>query len=60
MNIFSSPFQRKILEEQLREGRVFTEYQQIPKKLVGVVFHSARLPDNQTRNRFIDVLPYEV
>ncbi|PIK45600.1 putative tyrosine-protein phosphatase non-receptor type 21 [Apostichopus japonicus] len=50
---------RKILEEQLREGRVFTEYQQIPKKLVGVVFHSARLPDNQTRNRFIDVLPYE-
>lgn len=50
---------RKILEEQLREGRVFTEYQQIPKKRVGILHHTAKLPDNQSRNRFIDVLPYE-
>lgn len=50
---------RKILEKQLREGQVFTEYEQIPKKRPGAVCYTASLPQNGTRNRFKDVLPYE-
>ncbi|XP_071509789.1 tyrosine-protein phosphatase non-receptor type 21-like [Diadema antillarum] len=50
---------RKILEKQLREGQVFTEYEQIPKKKAGAIYYTSRLPENAKRNRFKDVLPYE-
>nr|XP_054759367.1 tyrosine-protein phosphatase non-receptor type 21-like [Lytechinus pictus] len=50
---------RKILEKQLREGQVFTEYEQIHKKREGAVCYTSKLPENVNRNRFKDVLPYE-
>ncbi|XP_033624610.1 tyrosine-protein phosphatase non-receptor type 21-like [Asterias rubens] len=50
---------RKILEEHLRDGQVFTEYELIPKRRPGAIFYTAQLPDNEVRNRFKDVLPYE-
>ncbi|XP_011661487.1 tyrosine-protein phosphatase non-receptor type 21 [Strongylocentrotus purpuratus] len=50
---------RKILEKQLREGQVFTEYEQITKKREGAVCYTSKLPENVSRNRFKDVLPYE-
>ncbi|XP_022081283.1 tyrosine-protein phosphatase non-receptor type 21-like [Acanthaster planci] len=50
---------RKILEEHLKNGQVFTEYELIPKKRPNAIFYTAQLPDNEHRNRFKDVLPYE-
>ena len=52
--------QRKVLDQQLKEGQVFTEYQQIFKKRPDAIFYTAKLPENSPRNRFPDVLPYEV
>uniref|UniRef100_A0AAZ3P1E8 protein-tyrosine-phosphatase n=1 Tax=Oncorhynchus tshawytscha TaxID=74940 RepID=A0AAZ3P1E8_ONCTS len=49
----------KTLELKLEEERVFTEYEQIPKKRTDCVVATATLPDNGERNRFRDVVPYE-
>lgn len=49
----------KMLERKLEEDMVFTEYEQIPKKMVDGVFTTAILPENAERNRFRDVVPYE-
>lgn len=54
----SSP-QCKTLELKLEEERVFTEYEQVPKKRADCVLTTATLPDNAERNRFRDVVPYE-
>ncbi|XP_037101070.1 tyrosine-protein phosphatase non-receptor type 14-like [Syngnathus acus] len=47
------------LELKLEEERVFTEYEQVPKKRADGAVTTAALPDNAERNRFRDVLPYE-
>ncbi|XP_049612123.1 tyrosine-protein phosphatase non-receptor type 14 [Syngnathus scovelli] len=47
------------LELKLEEERVFTEYEQVPKKRADGAVTTAALPDNGERNRFRDVLPYE-
>ncbi|XP_029106793.1 tyrosine-protein phosphatase non-receptor type 14-like [Scleropages formosus] len=49
----------KLLERKVQEDRVFTEYEQIPKKKADCVVTTAMLPDNAERNRFRDVVPYE-
>eukprot|EP00063_Salmo_salar_P086046 XP_014060881.1 PREDICTED: tyrosine-protein phosphatase non-receptor type 14 [Salmo salar] len=49
----------KTLELKLEEERVFTEYEQIPKKRADCVVTTATLADNGERNRFRDVVPYE-
>ncbi|XP_036406016.1 tyrosine-protein phosphatase non-receptor type 14-like [Megalops cyprinoides] len=49
----------KLLERKLEEERVFTEYEQIPKKRADCVATTAVLPENAERNRFRDVVPYE-
>uniref|UniRef100_A0A4W3IJR6 Tyrosine-protein phosphatase non-receptor type n=1 Tax=Callorhinchus milii TaxID=7868 RepID=A0A4W3IJR6_CALMI len=49
----------KTLEIKLEEDMVFTEYEQIPKKMLDGVFTTATLPENAERNRFRDVIPYE-
>ena len=54
------PLQRKVLDQQLKEGQVFTEYQHIFKKRPDAIFYTAQLRENVPRNRFPDVLPYEV
>lgn len=51
--------QCQMLELKLEEERLFTEYEQIPKKKAKSIFTTATLPDNIERNRFRDVLPYE-
>ncbi|XP_039980656.1 tyrosine-protein phosphatase non-receptor type 14-like isoform X1 [Xiphias gladius] len=49
----------KTLELKLEEERVFTEYEQVPKKRANSVLTTATLPENTERNRFRDVVPYE-
>ncbi|XP_053737608.1 tyrosine-protein phosphatase non-receptor type 14-like isoform X2 [Synchiropus splendidus] len=49
----------KTLELKLEEERVFTEYEQVPKKRPDCVPTTATLPENTERNRFRDVVPYE-
>uniref|UniRef100_A0A3P8S0L8 protein-tyrosine-phosphatase n=1 Tax=Amphiprion percula TaxID=161767 RepID=A0A3P8S0L8_AMPPE len=49
----------KTLELKLEEERVFTEYEQVPKKRSDCVLTTATLPENAERNRFRDVVPYE-
>uniref|UniRef100_G3P6Z0 Tyrosine-protein phosphatase non-receptor type n=1 Tax=Gasterosteus aculeatus aculeatus TaxID=481459 RepID=G3P6Z0_GASAC len=49
----------KTLELKLEEERVFTEYEQVPKKRADCVVTTATLPENLERNRFRDVVPYE-
>lgn len=47
------------LELKLEEDRVFTEYEQVPKKRADCLLTTATLPENSERNRFRDVVPYE-
>uniref|UniRef100_A0A3Q2G603 protein-tyrosine-phosphatase n=1 Tax=Cyprinodon variegatus TaxID=28743 RepID=A0A3Q2G603_CYPVA len=47
------------LELKLEEDRVFTEYEQVPKKRADCLLTTATLPENAERNRFRDVVPYE-
>ncbi|KAF7230612.1 tyrosine-protein phosphatase non-receptor type 14 [Nothobranchius furzeri] len=49
----------KTLELTLEEERVFTEYEQVPKKRASCMVTTATLPENVERNRFRDVVPYE-
>lgn len=56
---FSWPGQCKTLELKLEEERVFTEYEQVPKKRADGPLTTATLPENAERNRFRDVVPYE-
>nr|XP_057913310.1 tyrosine-protein phosphatase non-receptor type 14-like [Doryrhamphus excisus] len=49
----------KTLELKLEEERVFTEYEQVPKKRADSALTTATLPENAERNRFRDVVPYE-
>ena len=43
----------------MSENLVFKEFEETPKKIVEYECNVARLPDNTTRNRFRDVLPYD-
>lgn len=57
--MFFLTLQCKSLELKLEEERVFTEYEQVPKKRPDGLVTTAALPDNTERNRFRDVVPYE-
>lgn len=52
--------QRKLLENKLSENLVFKEFEEIPKKVQSAECSVARLPENEIRNRFKDVLPYDI
>ncbi|XP_066281306.1 tyrosine-protein phosphatase non-receptor type 21-like isoform X1 [Branchiostoma lanceolatum] len=47
------------LEECAEDGVVFTEFSKVYKKKEPAIFMTAQKPDNQARNRFKDILPYE-
>uniref|UniRef100_S4RLC3 Tyrosine-protein phosphatase non-receptor type n=1 Tax=Petromyzon marinus TaxID=7757 RepID=S4RLC3_PETMA len=47
------------LEKRVARGLVSAEYECIPRTRPDPVYSTAELPDNQERNRFGDVLPYE-
>ncbi|KAL4630464.1 tyrosine-protein phosphatase non-receptor type 14-like [Arapaima gigas] len=49
----------KLLERKVQEERVFTEYEQIPKKKADCMVTTSMLSENIERNRFRDVVPYE-
>ncbi|XP_005169845.1 tyrosine-protein phosphatase non-receptor type 21 isoform X1 [Danio rerio] len=49
----------KFLEQRLDQGMVFTEYEQVPKKRPNSEYSIAQMPENNDRNRFQDVLPYD-
>ncbi|XP_066533998.1 tyrosine-protein phosphatase non-receptor type 14-like [Hoplias malabaricus] len=49
----------KHLELRLEEERLFTEFEQIPKKRAECNLSTASAPENTERNRFRDVVPYE-
>lgn len=51
---------RKLLENKLSENLVFKEFEEIPKKVQAAECSVARLPENEIRNRFKDVLPYDI
>ncbi|XP_059897966.1 LOW QUALITY PROTEIN: tyrosine-protein phosphatase non-receptor type 14-like [Gadus macrocephalus] len=55
----SPSLQCKALEQKLEEERVFTEYEQVPKRRAEGGPATATLADNSERNRFRDVVPYE-
>ncbi|XP_052058898.1 tyrosine-protein phosphatase non-receptor type 21-like isoform X1 [Mytilus californianus] len=50
---------RKILETKLSENLVFKEFEEIPKKNPNTDCSVSKLPENEQRNRFKDVLPYD-
>lgn len=50
---------RKILETKLSENLVFKEFEEIPKKNPNFDCSVAKLPENESRNRFKDVHPYD-
>ena len=52
--------QRKVLEAKLSENLVFKEFEETPKKILDLDCNVAKQPDNSSRNRFRDVLPYDV
>ena len=52
--------QRKVLEAKLSENLVFKEFEETPKKILEYDCNVSKQPDNSQRNRFRDVLPYDV
>ncbi|KAJ8307996.1 hypothetical protein KUTeg_012870 [Tegillarca granosa] len=50
---------RRLLENKLSENLVFKEFEEIPKKVPSMECQVAKLPENESRNRFRDVLPYD-
>ncbi|XP_069117447.1 tyrosine-protein phosphatase non-receptor type 21-like isoform X2 [Argopecten irradians] len=50
---------RKLLETKLSENLVFKEFEEIPKKAPSMECQCAKLTENESRNRFRDVLPYD-
>ncbi|MFT7817260.1 tyrosine-protein phosphatase non-receptor type 21 [Arapaima gigas] len=56
---FSNDEKCRILEQQLEQGMVFTEFEKLPKKRRDAECSVAQLPENAERNRFQDVLPYD-
>nr|CAD7573148.1 unnamed protein product [Timema californicum] len=48
-----------LLEKKLVDSQLFFEFEKIPKKKSNVEFTTALHPDNVSRNRYKDVLPYE-
>ncbi|XP_054272047.1 tyrosine-protein phosphatase non-receptor type 14 [Macrosteles quadrilineatus] len=49
----------QLLERKLVDNQLFFEFEKIPKQKVNPDFSTALHPDNASRNRFKDVLPYE-
>ncbi|BES93408.1 tyrosine phosphatase, non-receptor type nt6 [Nesidiocoris tenuis] len=49
----------QLLEKKLGESQLFFEFEKIPKQRNNANFTVAMLPENTSRNRFSDVLPYE-
>lgn len=47
------------LEKHMELGLVFKEYEEIPKRASTAEVSIARQPENEDRNRFQDVLPYD-
>ncbi|XP_060590251.1 tyrosine-protein phosphatase non-receptor type 21-like [Ruditapes philippinarum] len=50
---------RKVLEKKLSENLVFKEFEETPKRIMEYECNVARLPENNLKNRFRDVLPYD-
>uniref|UniRef100_A0A8C6SAK1 Tyrosine-protein phosphatase non-receptor type n=1 Tax=Neogobius melanostomus TaxID=47308 RepID=A0A8C6SAK1_9GOBI len=46
-------------EKHMEQGQVFKEYDEIPKRWTQNECSIARQPENEDRNRFQDVLPYD-
>ncbi|CAG5132515.1 unnamed protein product, partial [Candidula unifasciata] len=51
---------RKMLESKISEGQVYAEFEQIPRKSETLECEVAKAPHNASRNRFKDVLPYDI
>lgn len=49
----------QLLERKLVDSQLFFEFEKIPKKKQNADFSTALHPDNEKRNRYKDVLPYE-
>ncbi|XP_075228092.1 protein tyrosine phosphatase non-receptor pez isoform X2 [Lycorma delicatula] len=49
----------QLLERKLVDSQLFFEFEKIPKQKSNADFGTGLLPDNASRNRFSDVLPYE-
>ncbi|XP_020784106.2 tyrosine-protein phosphatase non-receptor type 21 isoform X1 [Boleophthalmus pectinirostris] len=47
------------LEQHVEQGQVLAEYEDIPKRWPSAECSIARQPENEERNRFQDVLPYD-
>lgn len=52
-------FQCQLLERKLADSQLFYEFEKIPKKKPNPDFTTALHPDNISKNRYKDVLPYE-
>ncbi|XP_059161044.1 tyrosine-protein phosphatase non-receptor type 21-like isoform X2 [Physella acuta] len=51
---------RRMLESKISEGQVYVEFEQIPRKADSMDCSVALAPHNAPRNRFKDVLPYDI
>lgn len=51
---------RKVLEKKLSENLVFKEFEETPKRIMEYDCNVAKLAENTHRNRFRDVLPYDI
>ncbi|XP_039288581.1 tyrosine-protein phosphatase non-receptor type 14 isoform X4 [Nilaparvata lugens] len=49
----------QLLERKLSDTQLFFEFEKIPKQKANPDFTTAQHPDNASRNRFSDALPYE-
>lgn len=49
-----------MLESKISEGQVYAEFEQIPRKSETLDCNVAKAPHNAPRNRFKDVLPYDI
>lgn len=49
----------QLLERKLVDSQLFFEFEKIPKQKASADYSTALHPDNASRNRFSDVLPYE-
>ncbi|RZF46366.1 hypothetical protein LSTR_LSTR011150 [Laodelphax striatellus] len=49
----------QLLERKLSDTQLFFEFEKIPKQKANPDFTTAQHPDNTSRNRFSDALPYE-
>jgi len=48
-----------ILQKGLNDGTLMTKYNQLYKKTPGLTMNAAKLPENHSKNRFRDIVPYD-